>query len=111
MKPSSGRSVACAKAAGSLDARLVDDLAARYEATGAFGKAYEPQQNAFETSRTLASYRALRDERQSRKWESVRERALQQLRSDAAASAAHRHAGLGSGRGPRVDQRANERQQ
>jgi uncharacterized Zn finger protein len=76
-------------------------LAARYEATGAFGKALAARQNAFDTGGTLASYRALRDAAgKAGKWESVRERALQQLRSDAAASAAHSRAGFGWGEGP-----------
>ena len=89
------------EAAGSLDARLVDYLAARYEATGAFGKALAARQNAFDTGRTLASYRALRDAAgKAGQWESVRERALQQLRSDAAASAAQSRAGFGWGEGP-----------
>ena len=89
------------EAAGSLDARLVDYLAARYEATGAFGKALAARQNAFDTGRTLASYRALRDAAgKAGQWESVRERAMQQLRSDAAAPAAHGRAGFGWGEGP-----------
>jgi uncharacterized Zn finger protein len=89
------------EAAGSLDARLVDYLAARYEATRAFGKALAARQNAFDTARTLASYRALRDAAaRAGQWESVRERALQQLRSDAAASAAQNRAGFGWGEGP-----------
>jgi uncharacterized Zn finger protein len=89
------------EAAGSLDARLVDYLAARYEATGAFGKALTARQNAFDTGRTLASYRALRDAAgKAGQWEAVRERALQQLRSDAAAPAAQSRAGFGWGEGP-----------
>jgi uncharacterized Zn finger protein len=89
------------EAAGSLDARLVDYLAARYEATGAFGKALAARQKAFDTGRTLASYRALRDAAgKAGQWESVRERALQQLRSDAAASAAQSRVGFGWGEGP-----------
>lgn len=89
------------EAAGSLDARLVDYLAARYEATGAFGKALAARQNAFDTGRTLASYRALRDAAgKAGQWESVRERALQQLRSDAAVSAAQGRVGFGWGEGP-----------
>jgi tetratricopeptide (TPR) repeat protein len=89
------------EAAGSLDARLVDYLAARYQATGAFGKAVAARQNAFDIGRTLASYRALRDAAgKAGQWESVRECALQQLRSDAAASAAQSRAGFGWGEGP-----------
>jgi len=89
------------EAAGSLDARLVDYLAARYEATGAFGKALAARQNAFDSSRTLASYRALREAAgKAGQWEAVRERALQRLRSDAAASAAQSRAGFGWGEGP-----------
>ena len=89
------------EAAGSLDARLVDYLAARYEATGAFSKALAARQSAFDTGRTLASYRALRDAAgKAGQWESVRERALQQLRSDAAVSAAQNRAGFGWGEGP-----------
>jgi uncharacterized Zn finger protein len=89
------------EAAGSLDARLVDYLAARYEATGAFGKALAARQNAFDSSRTLASYRALRDAAgKAGQWEAVRERALQRLRSDAAASAAQSRAGFGWSEGP-----------
>lgn len=89
------------EAAGSLDARLVDYLAARYEATGAFSKALAARQSAFDTGRTLASYRALRDTAgKAGQWESVRERALQQLRSDAAVSAAQNRAGFGWGEGP-----------
>ena len=87
------------EAAGSLDARLVDYLAARYEATGAFGKALAARQNAFDSGRTLASYRALRDAAgKAGQWEAVRERALQQLRSDAAA--AQNRAGFGWSEGP-----------
>jgi tetratricopeptide (TPR) repeat protein len=89
------------EAAGSLDARLVDYLAARYGATGAFGKALAARQNAFDAGRTLASYRDLRDAAgKAEQWESVRECALQQLRSDAAASAAQSRAGFGWGEGP-----------
>ena len=89
------------EAAGSLDARLVDYLAARYEATEAFGKALAARQNAFGTGRTLASYRALRDAAgKAGQWEAVRERALQQLRSDAATPAAQSRAGFGWGEGP-----------
>ena len=89
------------EAAGSLDARLVDYLAARYEATGAFGKALAARQNAFDSSRTLASYRALREAAgKAGQWEAVRERALQRLRSDAAASAAQSRAGFGWSEGP-----------
>lgn len=89
------------EAAGSLDARLVDYLAARYEAIGAFSKALAARQSAFDTGRTLASYRALRDTAgKAGQWESVRERALQQLRSDAAVSAAQNRAGFGWGGGP-----------
>lgn len=87
------------EAAGSLDARLVDYLGARYEATGASGKALAARQNAFDSGRTLASYRALRDAAgKAGQWEAVRERALQQLRSDAAA--AQNRAGFGWSEGP-----------
>ena len=76
-------------------------LAARYEAIGAFGQALATRQNAFDTGRTLASYRALRDAAgKAGQWEAVRERALQQLRSDAAASAAPSRAGFGWSEGP-----------
>jgi uncharacterized Zn finger protein len=89
------------EAAGSVDTRLVDYLAAQYEGAGAFGKALAARQSAFDTGRTLANYRALRDAaRKAGQWEAVRERALRLLQSDAAASAAHSRARFGWSEGP-----------
>ena len=59
-----------------------------------------PRQRAFDSNRTLAHYRALRDAaRKAGQWEAVRERALRLLRSDAAARVPDR-AGFGWGDGP-----------
>ena len=89
------------EAAGSVDTRLVDYLAARYEDAGAFGEALAARQSAFDTGRTLANYRALRDAaRKAGQWEAVRERALGLLQSDATASTAHSRAGFGWSEGP-----------
>jgi len=82
------------EASGSVDTRLVDYLAARYEGAGAFGKALAARQSAFDTGRTLGNYRALRDAAgKAGQWEAVREHALRLLQGDAAA--AHTHAGFG----------------
>ena len=87
------------EASGSVDTRLVDYLAARYEGAGAFGKALAARQSAFDTGRTLANYRALRDAAgKAGQWEAVRERALRLLQGDAAA--AHSRAGFGWSEGP-----------
>jgi hypothetical protein len=72
------------EAAGAVDARLADYLAARYEATGELSKVLGVRKRAFDGDRSLASYRALRDiARKAGHWEAVRERALRQLRDDA----------------------------
>jgi len=84
-----------------VDTRLVDYLAARYEGAGAFDRALALRQGVFDTDRTLAHYGALRDAaRKAGQWEAVRERALRQLKSDAAASRTHSRAGFGWTEGP-----------
>ncbi len=84
-----------------MDTRLVDYLAARYEGAGAFDRALALRQGVFDTDRTLAHYGALRDAaRKAGQWEAVRERALRQLKSDAAASRTHSRAGFGWTEGP-----------
>ena len=75
--------------------QLADYLVARYESAGALGKALAARQAAFETDRTLARYRALRDAAgKTGQWEAVRERALRQLKKDAAAYRAQGESGF-----------------
>jgi uncharacterized Zn finger protein len=89
------------EAAGGVDARLADYLAARYEGTGEFDGVLAVRQDAFNTGRTLVRYRALRDAAcKAGQWEAVRERALPQLQSDAAGIRTHGRADFGWGDGP-----------
>jgi len=89
------------EAAGGADARLVDYLAARYEAAGEVGKVLAVRQSAFDNGRTLVQYRALRDAaRKAGQWDAVRKRALLRLQSDATGIRAHGRAGFGWGEGP-----------
>ena len=75
--------------------QLADYLVARYESAGALGKALAARQAAFDTDRTLARYRALRDAAgKTGQWEAVRERALRQLKKDAAAYRAQGESGF-----------------
>jgi uncharacterized Zn finger protein len=89
------------EATGTVSAQLVDYLASRYEATGAFGKALAARQTAFDKDRTLSGYHALRDAaRKAGQWPAVRERAMRQLEKDAAAYRGRSHAEFGWGGGP-----------
>jgi len=84
-----------------LHAQLVDYLADRYEASGAFGRALAARQTAFDKDRTLSCYRALRDAaRKAGRWGSVRGKAMRQLEKDAAAYRGRSHAEFGWGGGP-----------
>ena len=75
--------------------QLADYLVARYESAGALDKALAARQAAFDTDRTLARYRALRDAAgKTGQWEAVRERALRQLKKDAAAYRAQGESGF-----------------
>ena len=75
--------------------QLADYLVARYESAGALDKALTARQTAFDTDRTLARYRALRDAAgKTGQWEAVRERALRQLKKDAAAYRAQGESGF-----------------
>jgi len=84
-----------------LHAQLVDYLADRYEASGAFGRALAARRTAFDKDRTLSCYRALRDAaRKAGRWAPVREEAVRQLEKDAAAYRGRSHAEFGWGGGP-----------
>ena len=75
--------------------QLADYLVARYESAGALDKALAARQAAFDTDRTLARYRALRDAAgKAGQWAAVRERALRQLKKDAAAHRAQGESGF-----------------